>query len=94
MTRPGFSLLELIVVIAILGLLVGIVAVAPLRRQPAADLIQISVRTALSSGHTVVSRDSLDGGGEAYVSAYPSGTIVIDTIYMQEHVTTSGSTQR
>ena len=62
MTQAGFSLLELIVAIAILGFIVGIVAVAPLRRQSNADQVQITVRAALSTGHTVVNCDSSDGG--------------------------------
>ena len=93
MTKPGFSLLEVIVAIAILGFVVGIVAVASLRQKPHADQVESTVRAALATGHAGVSRDS-SGGGLRYVTGYPSGIVMIDTIRAQDHGTRDDSSSR
>jgi len=83
MTRHGFSLLELIVAIAIVGLIVSIVAVTPFRRQNSFNPEQSAMEAALSSGHAIVAVDSSDGRVTS-IAAYPSGVVVIDTISATE----------
>lgn len=94
MNRVGFSLLELIVAIAVIGLIVGIVAVAPRQsRSTVKSRFQASRATALSSGHTIVAVDS-SGAMVVSIAAYPSGIVVTDTSYTQDRSLRAGSADR
>jgi prepilin-type N-terminal cleavage/methylation domain-containing protein len=84
-TRPrgGVTLVELLVVLAILGVMAGVVglAVPPIRRAPeggAAARVARARQTAVASGRAVTVSVSMDGRPRT-ATAFPDGSVVADS---------------
>jgi prepilin-type N-terminal cleavage/methylation domain-containing protein len=80
--RKGFSLLELIVAIAVLSLVVSFVAIAPAtRRSVHPDAAARAASDAMRTGVTASAQDSLDGL-LVNAAAYPDGRVVVESTYI------------
>lgn len=82
--RCGFSLLELIVAVAILGFVVGLAgATMPFVRQhPVPDPTMMASDEAARTAR-IVTRDVVSGSLQVRLAAYPDGRIIADTSLAQ-----------
>lgn len=80
-SRRGLTVVELVVVLALLALLSGLVAAAmPAPRAPSgtAEELQALRRAAVASGRAV-SRELHGGGAPRLATALPDGRVIVDS---------------
>jgi prepilin-type N-terminal cleavage/methylation domain-containing protein len=83
MIRAGFSLLEMLVAITIMGLVVGLVAAHAGQAMSSVDKMDVARFQAMTSGHVIVIADS-SARQHIILAAYPSGLLVADTIVVDQ----------